>query len=205
MADFMVRAVLHTADGVPENFIQNQFAIQTESFSPDYAAITTAVAAFYSEIGGYYPSTVSQGPHDLKFYGMPGIPPNYPIEETTFSFSSAPTGVSGPAEVCICTSYQGLKVPGEPQARRRGRMYIGPLDESLIDGPRPSSTMTGIIADATQELVEAVNATADATFGVWSTVAAEFTPVFNGWVDNAWDIQRRRGIVPDARDTWDLV
>jgi hypothetical protein len=41
-----------------------------------------------------------------------------------------------------------------------------------------------------------------ATLAVWSPSNGDAVPVTDGWVDNAWDTQRRRGIDRTARSTW---
>jgi len=48
----------------------------------------------------------------------------------------------------------------------------------------------------------ASDAAADWTWVVYSTVDNAMYPVDNGWVDNSWDTQRRRGVKPTARYTF---
>lgn len=58
-------------------------------------------------------------------------------------------------------------------------------------------------------------AAGDASSGAWTwciyspttetqtaSLASSFIPIVGGWVDNAWDTQRRRGLEPTTRTTW---
>lgn len=92
-----------------------------------------------------------------------------------------------------------------PQSRRRGRMYVGPLqisagtDVGLV--LRPSTNWIGDLGKAFKELAETVNAVApgDNYLGIWSRADAEVHEIIAGYVDNAWDTQRRRGLAPTSR------
>jgi len=130
--------------------------------------------------------------------------PRAPIYDDTFDLGSNPTGDSLPPEIALCVSFQGARVSGTSQARRRGRVYLGPVredDNSSVGVPGSS-----VINDATafgNFLLGASIADADYTWSVYSTVDNALVTVTNGWVDNAWDVQRRRGLSPTTRVTFD--
>jgi len=201
----MVRTILHTTNAITADFVQNQFAVETDALAIDDAGVVAAVKTFYDTLIALYPATIAQNGYDVKIYVMPGIEPNYPVFEGTFNLASAPSGAAGPSEIALCTSFQAVKTPGLPQSRRRGRMYIGPFDAAQIDEERPNSTIISALADATAALVDDINTLTDHAFSVYSSVTQTSAPVLDGWVDNAWDVQRRRGVVPSTRTTWTLA
>ena len=50
-----------------------------------------------------------------------------------------------------------------------------------------------------QDLKDCTNA---AQLGVWSVANNDLVLANDGWVDNSWDTQRRRGLDTTARTTW---
>lgn len=123
-----------------------------------------------------------------------------------------PTNVQpAPEEVALCSSYGGgHDVAGElstlPVASRYGRIYLGPLNIDCLyatgDGysiPKPSLITDLQLASAT--LVEAA-AFSSMQWVIWSVKHLVGTLIEQGWVDNAWDTQRRRGTAPTARQRW---
>jgi hypothetical protein len=159
---------------------------------------------FYDGIAGSYPAKIAQNGHEIKYYLLPGPgKPNYPFEIDFFNLFTAPTGTTLPTEVALCLSFQGLKAAGAPQARRRGRVYIGPLDEATNTDGRPSTTVISAIVTAATTLSSAVTALgAGYEWGIWSVTDQHFVPAIDGWVDNSWDTQRRRGVDPNSRTTF---
>jgi hypothetical protein len=105
---------------------------------------------------------------------------------------------------------------GEVKATRRGRLYIGPLSGGV-------SNSTGSVADArpspTQRSTLLQAAVAVATGAATTPRLAVFSPTLKArggtddeawndvvqvWVDDAFDIQRRRGARPTTRDVADI-
>jgi hypothetical protein len=104
-----------------------------------------------------------------------------------------------PTEVAVCGSfYADRNIP-----RQRGRLYIGPLNLSALDQStgRPHSGIMNAIAEG-MERITTLGTTLQ--WVAYSTVAVggSWLPVDNGWVDNAFDIQRRRGIEASSRIVW---
>lgn len=60
----------------------------------------------------------------------------------------ASVGQNLPSEVALCVSYQSTRLSGQPQNRRRGRIYIGPLQvnhaggSAAVDLDRPTQAQT---------------------------------------------------------------
>lgn len=200
----MVKVILHTADAIPANYINNQFCLgHPDGDGPVVADTVTAIKAFYDELRSIcLTADIAQNGHEMKFYALPGVEPNYPYAEETWNFTSAPTGTGLPRECAIVLSFQGSRAAGFPQARRRGRIYIGPVLANTNVSGRPSSTTTQDIADAAEALRTALLVDPQHYWAVWSTVDQEAVQIENGWVDNAFDTQRRRGVATTSRVIW---
>lgn len=112
------------------------------------------------------------------------------------------TGGGGlPNELSACISYYA----SSNVKRRRGRIFMGPLSSATTTLPtgdqdvRVHPTTIGILAAGAADLA---NTTEDVTWEVYSRMDDDFFPITAGWVDNAFDIQRRRGAVSSVRTTW---
>jgi hypothetical protein len=200
----MVRVVLHTADAIPANYIQNQFCLgHPDGDGHVVADVVTAIKDFYDGIrSSVLTSDLAQNGHEMKFYALPGIQPNYPFAEETWDFDSSPSGAGLPREVAVALSFQGSRAAGFPQARRRGRIFIGPVLATANSSGRPSSTIMSNLAFYADALRVALNPDPQHYWAVWSTVDQEAVEVQNGWVDNAFDTQRRRGVATTSRTVW---
>lgn len=108
-----------------------------------------------------------------------------------------------PPEVALCTSYASQVPAGVNAQRRKGRIYVGPFTATQ-SGRVPGAPLIDTLSKATKDLVTdlADNGT---PLCVWSRADKALYPVVRGWVDNAWDTQRRRGIQPSSRATWNLA
>lgn len=205
MADTLLQVILKTPNGIAEDYVTNSFCIAgMSSTSGDEAAIALAIKAFYDELDNtLFSDRIAQNGHTIKFYTAGGPQPNYPYEELTFNFGSAPTLDSLPTEVAICLSFQGLRIPGTPQSRRRGRIYLGPVKATLTASARPTSGIRTIIATAATNLAAAIVAV-DPTYrwAVWSRTDGVAVAITDGWVDDTWDTQRRRGLDATSRTTF---
>lgn len=168
--------------------------------------VSDQLGTFYNSISSWLSGTLRDAGHTIKHYDMADPKPRAARLETTFDFTSGPAGEPLPLEVCLCMSFQGVPLSGQPQARRRGRVYIGPLDSSCLgNGGRPSSGVVAGIAAAGQVLLDASQGNLNWLWGINSSYTQEginFVEVNNGWVDNEFDTQRRRGRPADARTTF---
>lgn len=199
MTSYRVQIVLRTADNNPTNYITNTWhcAAITDSDASDFA---TAVITLHKALNFQYSGQLAQNNHEYKIYDLTDPVPRAPIYEGLWSFASAPAGDGLPPELCVCLSYQAPKISGVPQSRRRGRIYLGPFDSSLNVSGRPTSALITAIANAGEALLNAGIATAgDWNWAVYSTVLGGTADVTNGWVDDEWDIQRRRGRLASTR------
>lgn len=111
---------------------------------------------------------------------------------------AAIVGVPLPLEVALCMSFENV-VDDVPARNRRGRVYIGPLQDAMTEDaghlPHPNNNLLNAVFDFGTSLLDQSIASADphVTWSVWSRVNAALHNVAGGWVDNEWDTQRRRG------------
>nr|CRY97358.1 hypothetical protein [uncultured prokaryote] len=204
----LIQITLHTADAVSENFITNQFAVTGDVSSvPDSEALMECFKDFYDYLRlSAFPAEVAKNGHDFKLYIAGGAKPNYPLYESTFDFAVAPTGAGLPSEVAACLSFQGTRTPGSPQARRRGRVYIGPLLATTNTSGRPSSGLITNMIGAAQQLYDDIGTVTSAgSWAVWSPTDGLAVPITNGWVDNAFDTQRSRGLARTSRTLYSTI
>lgn len=143
-----------------------------------------------------------------------------PTASSSFTLGAALVGQELPEEVCACISYNAdlTNVPVSesnpspppaiirPQQRRRGRLYFGPLvAQAGGDTNNVYRPTTAFMTDIGLSFAFLADEIASATTGelaVWSRADADLYPVVGGYVDNAWDIQRRRGPDPSTRITF---
>lgn len=204
MAAVKAQVVLKTVDNVSENFVSNTFCFDGPDPISEVTGIMSALTAFYNSVGTNLLGVgITAGPHEVKFYDMPGVKPNYPVFTGALTLSGAPGGAILPPECALVLSFQGQKAPGFPQRRRRGRIYIGPIKASLNTDGRPTSSAVSSLAAYGANLRTAINALPGSTqWSVWSTVDQQAVAVNDGWVDNEWDTQRRRGLRRTSRSVF---
>lgn len=203
MPDYLTQVTIHTTDGVAANYATNVFMFQAD----DLAALAGAhgeLSSRYDGIAGFLSSNVALGGHMITSYDIADPTPRAPVLETEFSFPVAPNDNPLPHQVSIVLSFQGDRVSGVNQARRRGRVYIPFTGAQWVDpSGRPDVSITGAIVGFGNLLLEQSRLSASWTWMVYSRADGAVVPITNGWVDNRYDIQRRRGREPTARTTYD--
>jgi hypothetical protein len=201
-------------NGLPADACTNTWHFESSAVDPiaDASVAVGYLETFYSTID-FALSSVLVNACDYKVYDLTHSVPRSPIYAVTASISAA-TGTPLPNELAIVMSYHAAGVSGLPAGRRRGRIYLGPLDGVVLD----ESSYDGTIQDATIATITGAGAALIAssltgtskwcTFSPtlagtppWSSgdlIASSFL-VENGFVDNAFDIQRRRGTLATSR------
>jgi len=204
MGTIRAQVILHTDDNTPANYVTNSLAFFSPGTFADFTGLTSCIKDFYDDIPAtYWSSELQQNGHEIKYYDLPGTPPNYPVEEDVWNMASAPGGSPLPQECAVCLSFQGARTPGFPQARRRGRIYIGTLGTAANTSGRPTAALVSALATAAATFKSNVGALADTIdWAVWSVVDQSPVIVDNGWVDNVFDTQRRRGLLETSRTTF---
>ena len=201
MSVFRCQFTAPMVSGIPADVSTNTWHFN----GADYTAVTpgiTLALSFYSSIVSLYPATVAQNVWRLKVYNLDDPTPRAPIVDTTFNLTTAPTGDPLPHECAMVLSWQAARQSGQSQASRRNRIYIGPLDKTLVGtNGLFTTTATDTLRDAAQVILTASDAAAGWSWVVNSSNGGPFE-IDNGWVDNAVDTQRRRGVKATLRDTF---
>lgn len=205
--------------------------------STELDSIDTALLAFYIvdpgsgfDISNYFPQAISRVTNaaSMSFYYKEIDPDSGPfgspvrtVSWTVGSIAAGPPlGMVG--EACLVSSIHGdlTDIPEtatnptpppaviRPAARRRGRIFVGPISTTGISENAgtdfevvPSTQLRSTVAQATEDLMNAAF-TGGWELAVYSPTADEAYPVVGGFVDNAFDTQRRRGNEATGRTVW---
>jgi len=200
--DTILQVVIRSSSGIPANDITNTFCISnTEGDDVESERIVGYFKDFYDVVEDVlYSNQVEQDGHLIKFYDAAAPSPNYPYYEGTFDLTGVPSGTALPTEVAVCLSFQAPRVAGEAQARRRGRVYLGPVNEDANVAGRPGASMRTSILAAAVDLQQAMRDDSNAlAWCVWSTADAQSVVLTEAWMDDAWDTQRSRGLETTSR------
>lgn len=220
MAEYIRALVtLPSGTGIPADAATNTFHFSSESAGSPVAAAEAAVTAletFYQALDGVLFGSTVVTPAAVKCYDLTDTSPRVPVVEDTIVLSTV-AGNCLPTECSICLTGEGVPVSGQNQARRRGRVYLGPLLQSNITTASGrvivhASTISAIVSAA--QALAGITGPPDIIWSVFSPTLAgpepwsesqlnsAFTAITRGWVDNAMDTQRRRGTEPTARTLW---
>lgn len=141
-----------------------------------------------------------------------------PTASANFTLGAPTTSSDMPEEVAMVISYNAdltnvpVSIPNpspppstiRPQARRRGRLFVGPLVQAagaeVANIFRPTASAQATLGNLFAIYCNDVQASTTGEVAVWSRSDADLYPVVGGYVDNAWDTQRRRGPDASSRD-----
>jgi hypothetical protein len=226
MAGFVrVQHAYKHKSGLPEDDIVNTWYFATNPTVTTTAAATEladAVCDFYDSTHGStgavrtYIAETQMAPlrHHVKVYDMLQAKPRAPIYERNDANGTANnTGTAMPSELAVAMSYRGELASGIDMARRRGRIFLGPLNATVMDVDtatnvsRPPAAFRDAIIGAAGGMRTRVR-----TAG-WEWVLLSTTNWVEGEglfgpgvhvirqvsVDNAFDIIRKRGKAPSVR------
>lgn len=216
---YLAQIVLFNDNGLPEDSSVNtwHFEIDDSVVSGDVedvilnggdgpggpnVGIHPALEQFYDSVGGYL-STLLTGTGEAKYYDLDDPTPRAPILVEPFDFGTTGTGAL-PTEVALCISFQAVKVSGVSQASRRNRFYLGPLSTTAAatSTSRPDATATATMDSAITAFYNTADGAPAWSWVVYSPKLGSSADVDNGWIDNAFDTQRRRGLAPTTRVTF---
>jgi len=203
MALYRVQCRLPATSGVVNDLAMNTWHFIADDLTA-LALAVTSLGTFYDGIDVIYPGTVDVANATYTAYDLDDEMPRAPVLEGTLGSMSS-TGNPYPTEMAICLSFQAPRQSGVAQARRRGRVFLGPLDTGAGDSSgRPATSYITAIHDAADGLLTASDSASTWSWAVYSPTAGVAITVTNGWVDNAFDVQRRRGVDPTSRQTFSL-
>lgn len=212
---FRAQVILHGKSGLNTDVYVNNFVFDNTAGTlinatpADTAgAITTALQNFYTEatanagrIASYLPSQVLQPDATVKVYDLGDAPPRLPYVNT-FNLGAMSAAAPLPQEVACCLSYYA----GRSLPRQRGRIYLGPLQSGVVVADsttghiKPADAFRTTVAEAAERLFTANGM--EVEWQVLSQVDGMARRVTGGWVDDAFDTQRRRGSEPTSRILW---
>ena len=159
---------------------------------------TATAADQQNTILSHMTSRTISGKWTIKAYDLNDPKPRYPVYEDTGQAEVA-SGAALPTENSCVFSFQAERVAGEVQARRRNRVYLGPFDVPSNEDAYVDGQLVEDVLFAAKGLLNASNSAATWKWNIYSPTTNECWDILNGWVDNGWDTQRRRGKAATAR------
>lgn len=194
---------------IPEDVLTNTWHFFSDGVTPTNDAITYCAGRLLDVYELAYGGTVGApwvmwDQVTVHGYNLADAPPRVPFIVPMPITGVTSTSTETSPETAICLSFQGVLLPGTPQARRRGRIYFGALTDAVIDPgtddsfPIPNvAWINALVAEVEAKLLDTEDA--GIQWVIWSPTSSASVPVNNGWVDNALDTQRRRGFAPTSR------
>jgi len=197
MAHHDLLVALHHFQGLPENDCVN--TLHFEINGPDTVeGVCDEVAGAYVAQAGIFSGAISS--MTIKAYEE-GLNPAGPGFSKDYPFVGA--GSASVAEVALCLSYAAVDDPEGSSPRRRGRIFLGPLSGAQLSNERPPAAFQDSALAFGQALASAGTA-GNTTWLMYSQRDLTYAKIESIWVDDAWDIQRRRGLAPTARRVADV-
>lgn len=207
MAHIRAMVVFQGATLIPEDRFINTLHFQMAGVELAAASSTLhpLITAFYNtatagvSLGGSMSSIVNRTA-EVRYYDQASAGSSVPVI-LPFTFPAASASAPLPEEVACVATFHGAP-PVTP--RTRGRIYLGPLNNSMVGlgvgAARISSTYRTAVAERCQAL-----ATAADNWVVYSPTSNVTTEVAGGFVDDAFDTMRKRGPKASSRTTWTYV
>lgn len=193
------------------HFEGDESGTSTDSFDSFSPGLRTRLITFYKSFGANWSNALS-GNGKVTLYNWEHGSPRAPQSEESFTFTPGQSAL--PSEVALCLSFRGAKTSGANMARRRGRVYLGPWAASsdvtgttpTVSGDnRPGTGLRTAILTAAGAMVTGGSGTfrlaiySPTTQATGGSADDAWTDATHMWVDDAWDIQRRRGSAPTSR------
>lgn len=208
MTTLLFQHTFNGLSGLPKDRFVNTFHVVTlpDPLDVDVPGMAQDILKFYDSssygLTSYLSAWCAGDGRNVKVYDLADPKPRAPIH--TFVVTATPvittSGTGFPNEVACCLSYKAQPESGEIAARRRGRIYIGPLNTATgsITPPgdsRPAPAFVNRLLGAAQNTFDALGGHG----GIWcvfSPTNDEATAIDSFSVDNSFDTQRRRGFGP---------
>lgn len=215
--------------GIPEDAIVNTLYFdgdedldQVATDADYHNTVFDALSTFYQSIDGVVFANNVGTVANVKIYDMRDPEPRQPEFEDAIAIA-ATAAPPLPNEVALCLSFQAAAVSGQLQRRRRGRIYLGPIADdagttAIINGQhRPLLAMRQTVIDAADAMKQTdlpIGIGGSVRWAIYSrttdlgvgspalpgtSIDDAFHDVDNGWVDDTWDTQRRRGPAATSR------
>jgi len=198
--------------GRPDDVYTNSWHFKASGFPvTDYDNVRDMIFDFYTgqydaqaaPIYSHFTDAYMTGFWDLNLYDLTQSIPRVPVY-TDSGYVSIPNGEGLPGQDSVVLSFQAQRYAGLPQNRRRNRVYIGPFNLSATEDGYVLGQLVEDLLYAGKGLINASHASTNWGWAVYSPFLDEWYPPTDGWVDNGWDIQRRRKKAASQRGTFDL-
>lgn len=180
-----------------EDDLTNTWHFQVETLPPSATtieAIRVALQTFYnSQMAKFVGDWSVSMP--VKVFNMADPIPRVPITTSTIVVAGWGSATAAmPREVATAISFQAVPLSGTDNRSRRGRIFMPtPLPSQFDGNGLITSTHYSGLASGAGTLLAASDAAADWTWVIFSRKLGTSAPVVKGFVDNAPDVQRRRG------------
>jgi hypothetical protein len=198
-----VRVEIPRDTALPEDVSVNTWHCSAEGATLPLVAAQAFVddlETFYLAIDEFLGVT-NNNPVVIKAYDLDDAEPRLPILVDAWTLVFGTTAI--PEECAVALSMAAAMPSGVNRARRRGRVFIGPLggnSHQIITGRvRVDSSFVTALVGAADGLLEDSELDTDYIWEVYSPTDGVGRPVVDGWVDNAMDTIRSRGPNATAR------
>jgi len=198
--------------GRPDDVYTNSFHFKASGFPvTDYDNVRDMLLDFYTgqydaqsaPIYSYFTSAHMTGNWELNMYDLTESIPRVPVYSDT-GYVDIPDGEGMPGQMAVVLSFQAVRVAGLPQNRRRNRVYLGPWNLQASNEGLVYGDVVQDMLFAGKGLINASDASVNWVWAVYSPFLDEWYPPHDGWVDNGWDVQRRRKKDATLRGAFDL-
>lgn len=211
---YVFQWAFHGVSGLAEDRYVNTTHWQDSSFGlEDFDNVKDMLVDFYTRvppngtnrITDFMSTGAINGDVTLTAYRLSDSKPRQPVYQKELQVSGLSNDDTLPTEVALVMSFQATKESGENQKRRRNRIYLGPLDAQANNDGRPADLLVDTILHSARALMNDATDSVSWTWKIYSPSDDAAYPVWSGWVDNAFDTQRRRGIRPTARGIFNAL
>lgn len=212
MTTFRCQVVIPMFSNLPEDVITNTFHFEDITPGITTAAVATAITPLLSDFYDFvYGGTFMANWTDpslcvARWYNLSDPIPR-PVTIVPMPIAGVQVASTLPTEVAVVLSFQGIQQAGVPQARRRGRIYLGGLSHNIISSsavdrfPQVIASFVTNVCNGADALRTAV-VSSTRFWAILSTTSGDVVEVNNGWVDNSPDTQRRRSVDATSRTLW---
>jgi len=104
-------------------------------------------------------------------------------------------------DLALCVNFNAEYLSGQPSARRRGRVFLGPFASDMLDSAtgRPKAARLSTFQGVWDTFLTASQAASGWEWAVHSPTDNLTRPVVAGWLDDTWDTMRSRDFFPSVR------